>query len=124
LFWFTDHGKQYHQQLREHLRLQPISYDLPDIDWQLYGSCCFSHRSAVIKTLSHSMQPVQIKRKALFLNPNLRMSANNVRDVIRFLHENEIVQAVTIRKKAHLHYDLTEQGQHFRRLLLQVEVSE
>lgn len=124
LFWLLESGKRFQIRLRQQQKLPPVDHDFPSIDWHLYGSICFSHRSAVIKTLAHLMQPAQIKRKAFFLNPNLRMSANNVRDVIQFLRENEIVQTVKLRKKAHLHYELTEQGRHFRRLLLQAEVGE
>lgn len=123
LFWFTDQGQHYHQQLRDHFRLPAISYDLPDIDWELLGSCCFSHRATVIKTLIDSVQPAQIKRKALQNNPKIRMSANNVRDVIRYLREKRIVQPVKVRKKSHLHYELTEQGVLFRNFLIQAEVN-
>ncbi len=49
-------------------------------------------------------------------------TANNVRDVIRFLRSTEIVQPIKVIKKAHLHYELTEQGKHFQRLLRQAEL--
>lgn len=124
LFWLSDFGKTCQHSMRMQTGLTKLCHDVPDIDWELYGSSCFSHRSAVIKSLSHAMQPAQIKRKAIFQNPDLRMSANNVRDVIRLLRTTGTVQAVKVRRKAHLHYDLTEQGRHFRRLLLQAEVRE
>lgn len=101
-----------------------ISYELPEIDWELYGSCCFSHRGAVIKTLATPMQPAEIKRRALLQNSMLRMSANNVRDVIRFFKEKGIVNPVKMRKKAYPRYELTEQGKDFRRLMMLAEVSQ
>ena len=42
-------------------------------------------------------------------------------DVMRYLRDHEIVRQIRIEKKAHPRYELTEVGQHFQRLLLQVE---
>ncbi len=49
------------------------------------------------------------------------MSANNVRDVMRLFLAHDIVRPVRIRRKAHLHYELTETGQKLRQLLLAAE---
>ena len=81
--------------------LPEVKYDFPEIDWSLYGLICFSQRSAVIKALSRPMQPSEIKRMARFHDPNLRMSANNVRDIIRLLLEKGVVRRVVERGKAH-----------------------
>ena len=80
VFWFTPSGRR----LRKHLGChEPISGNLSHVNWPLYAKLCFSHRSRVIQTLTCPMQPSEIKRKAVQLFPGLRMSANNVRDVIR-----------------------------------------
>jgi hypothetical protein len=99
-----------------------LVHDYPNLDWQLYGEVCFSHRAAVLKTLTQPMQPAHIKRRARFQDPTIRMSANNVRDVIRFLRSKRIVQPVELRKKAHPRYQLTDTGRQIQRLLLQAEV--
>ena len=99
-----------------------VNHDLPEIDWRLYASVCYSHRSRVITTLSRAMQPAEIKRRATFQTPGLRMSANNVRDVIRYLEAHDVVRPVAARRKAHPRYELTAVGLHMRRLLLQIEV--
>ena len=121
LYWLTRLGKAWQRRLRELDRMPPLKHDCPDLDWQLYGDICFSHRAAVIETITQPMQPSQIKRKALCRDPKIRISANNVRDVIRFLRTNGIVQPLTVRKKAHPLYTLTDTGKDMRRLLLQVE---
>ena len=57
------------------------------------GQCtgvCFSHRAAVIQALDRAMQPAAIKRKAKSQNPDLKMSANNVRDVIKLFLQRGI----------------------------------
>ena len=122
LYWLTEAGKKQQRMLRKKRGLPPVKHDYPPIDWQLYGSVCYSQRTSVIKTLCEAMQPAKIKRKALFNDPKLRMSANNVRDVIHFCLEHGIVRSVKQKRKVHLLYELTELGQHFQRLLLQAEV--
>ena len=102
----------------------PLLLGLPRIDWRLYGSLCFTHRAAVLKTLTCGMQPATIKRKACFNQPNLRMSFNNVCDVIRYLEAQELVEPVYHRKKAHPLYKVTSKGIPYQRLLQQAEVME
>lgn len=122
LYWLTRLGKAWQRRLRELDGMHLMRHDFPDLDWSLYGDVCYSHRAAVIKCLSQPMQPAQIKRVARSRNPNTRMSANNVRDVIRFLRANRIAQPVWLKKKAHPRYQLTDVGRQMQRLLLQAEV--
>lgn len=119
LFWLTRAGKDYQRLLTEEVH---ISYDIPSIDWELYATICYSHRSEVIRSLTHAMQPATLRRRAAFRKPGLRMSANNVRDVIRYLNIHGIVRPVPLKKKAHPGYELTERGKHMQRLLLRAEV--
>ena len=102
-------------------RLPPKQYDLPGVDWESYGAVCFSHRSAVIKALTRPMSPAAIKRRALSQNAHLKMSANNVRDVLKVLLHQGVVWQVRVRKKAHPLYELTDKGKRYRDLLLQAE---
>lgn len=118
LYWLTKSGRKCQREMDSQ---RTVISDIPDIDWKLYGTICFSHRSEVIRTLTAPMQPAQIKRRAAFRKPGLRMSANNVRDVIHYLKTHGVVRPIPIKKRAHPCYELTEIGQHFQRLLLQVE---
>ena len=122
LYWFTRLGLAWQRRLRQLDGLPPIRHDYPDLDWSLYGDVCYSHRATVLKTLGDPMQPAQIKRRALLRDANIRMSANNARDVVRFLRSHGVVEPVMIRKKAFPRYRLTETGKHLQRLLLQSEV--
>ncbi|TWU21301.1 hypothetical protein [Bythopirellula polymerisocia] len=118
LFWLSESGRKYKNAQEAH----PVgTTDMQSIDWRLYGTVCFSHRSEVIRTLSEPLQPAQIKRRAAFRKPGLRMSANNVRDVIRYLKSHGVVRPVHLKKRAHPLYELTELGHHFQRLLLKAE---
>jgi len=121
LYWLTRLGRAWQRRLRELDRMPPLVHDCPDLDWQLYGEVCYSHRAAVIRTLSQPMQPAQIKRRALFHNPKIRMSANNVRDVIRLLKAEGIVRPVKLKRRAHPQYELTDTGRQMQRLLAQAE---
>lgn len=90
---------------------------VPRVDWKLYGRVSSKHRSTVIRTLKEPMQPSRIKRRAYSNDPRLRMSANNTRDVIRFLHQHGVVQRVYLRRRAHPLYELTDMGRKYQLLL-------
>ncbi len=119
LYWLTPVGILCQKKLTKDKTLPDIAKDLPDIDWELYGWVCYNHRAAIIKTLTEPMQPATVKRRAKQQNPKIKMSANNVRDVIRLFLQKEIVKPVKIRKKVHPEYELTESGKQLRQLLVQ-----
>ena len=117
LYWLTDLGKNCQKKLFAEQELPEPKHDFPGVDWNLYGWVCFSHRSAIIRAMYGPMQPVTIKHKARSRNPLIRMSANNVRDVIRLFLARGIVQPVKVKRKAHLHYELTDSGKKLQTLL-------
>jgi len=96
--------------------------EMPQVEWTLFGWVCFSHRAAVLKALTMPLQPAAIKRRARSQIPGLRMSANNVRDVIRLFLERGIVRPVQIRRRAFPAYEPTATGQALRELLFRAEV--
>ncbi len=122
LYWLTPVGILCQKKLTKDKTLPDIAKDLPDIDWELYGWLCYNHRSAIIKALTEPMQPATIKRKAKQQNPKIKMSANNVRDIMKLFLEKEIVKPIKLRKKAHLRYELTELGHKIQGLLSQAEI--
>ena len=123
LYWLTDLGRQCRKLLHRDLDLAYEENDLPAIDWALYGWICFSHRSIVMKTLTAPMQPSEIKRMIRKRRAGMKISANNIRDVVKLLLEKGIVQKVYVRKKAHPQYKLTDSGNQFRELLMQSETT-
>jgi DNA-binding PadR family transcriptional regulator len=122
LYWLTRLGKAWQRRLRQLDKLSPAVHDCPDLDWPLFGDVCFSHRAAVIRALTEPMQPAHIKRRLILKDQQIKISANNIRDVIRFLHARGVVEPVVVRKRAHPLYRLTETGKQMQRLLLQAEV--
>ncbi len=120
LYWLTELGKACQRRLRETLALKPLAHRFPNIPWDLYSSVCYRHRTAVIEAMREPMQAATIKRRARLCDSTLRMSANNVRDVMKYLLEAQLVRRVTLRKKRHPHYELTDLGGEFQRLLLNV----
>ena len=123
LYWLTDRGIQCRKKLHQNLGQAYEEYDLPNIDWSLYGWTCYSHRSIVIKTLTAPMQPSEIKRAIRKRKAGMKISANNIRDVVKLLLEKGIVQKVYTRKKAHPRYELTDSGSQFIELLMRSERS-
>ena len=117
LFWLTQLGAKCQHRTRKKHDRPIVKHDIPDIDWDLYGWVCFTHRSAIIRALHGAMQPSAIKRRAYQQFSELKMSANNVRDVIRLFLARGIVCPVRIRKKKHLRYELTETGKCLQALL-------
>jgi DNA-binding PadR family transcriptional regulator len=121
LYWLTETGHQYLERLySNHNRTynRPV---LPEMDWSLYGWACFRHRSAIIKALTHPMQPSEIKRLFRLQGTHIRISANNIRDIIRLFLAKGIVRPVKVRKKVRLLYELTDVGIKFRQLLMRAE---
>ena len=123
LFWLSELGKNYQNRLRVRTNKKPLAHDLPDIDWELYGWLCYSHRATVLRTLNGPMQPAKIKRIALRSDPTIKMSANNCRDVIKEFLQQGIVQIVEVRHKLHKRFELTSVGVEMQRLLLIVETA-
>ena len=121
LYWITELGRQYRRQLHQDLNLPEKAYDVPSVNWDLYGWVCYSHRAAIIRSITSPMQPSEVKRVLRVHRPNIRISANNIRDVIKLLLEKGLVQKVFVRKKAHPRYELTDSGNQFRQLLMQAE---
>ena len=121
LYWLTPLGVACQRRILSTSGLCPRRHGFPRVDWSLYGWVCFSHRAAIIKTLTRPLQPSEIKRKARSHDPGLRMSANNVRDVIRLFVARGIVVPVPVPRKAHVCYRLTDTGEQLRILLLSAE---
>ncbi len=123
LYWITKLGRYCRKQLHQDRNLPEKEFDLPSVNWPLYGWICYRHRSAVVRILNSPMQPSAIKRTLRIYKPNIKISANNIRDVMRLLLEKGIVQKVFVRKKAHPRYELTDSGNQFRELLMQSETT-
>ena len=47
VYWLTEFGLRCRKQLHQDLGLLYKEYDMPDIDWHLYGWLNFTHRSCV-----------------------------------------------------------------------------
>lgn len=115
--WLTCSGIHHQTSLCRIMDVDPPVHFLPEVDWALYGSICFSHRSMVVRHLQGPMQAVQIKRRAYFHDPSMRMSANNARDVIRYLLSKGIIERVPVRGRRHPCYDFTPAGKPYQLLL-------
>ncbi len=123
LYWITELGGRCRKRLHQDRNLSYKEYDLPSVNWPLYGWLCYSHRAAVIRALAEPMQPSEIKRTLRFHRSSIKISANNIRDVVKLLLEKGIVKKVYVRKKAHPRYELTDSGKQFRQLLMQSEMT-
>lgn len=121
LYWLSEEGKKCQKELYLNSNLSYEDYKLPDINWEEYGWLCFSHRSMIVKTMNSPMQPSEIKRYLRIHKPLAKISANNIRDVMKLLLKKGIVRPVKVRKKAHYRYELTEAGAVYRQLLIQAD---
>lgn len=118
VYWLTRVGAACQAYIFTRRGVAVPKHFFPDVDWDLYGHVCSSHRRAVLVTLRAPMQPARIKRAALFRNPSLRMSANNCRDTVRFLLGARVVRQVWVKKQRHPLYELTKEGRTMRELLV------
>lgn len=117
LYWMTDLGKKIQSGLPKEAILPQKDVGLDSVNWNLYGWVCYSHRSIVLRALTEPMQPSGIRRKIRHRFPFAKISANNVRDIIRLFEKKEIVRKVFVKKKVHPRYELTEIGMKFQTLL-------
>ncbi|MHB9068787.1 MAG: hypothetical protein ACYC54_00295 [Sedimentisphaerales bacterium] len=122
VYRLTSTGIRYRKKICLEMKRPLKDYNQPSIDWDLYGRVCFNHRTAVIKTLTEPMQPSQIKRILRMQRHRIRISANNIRDIIMFFLSHGIVRPVEVKNKAYLRYELTDLGTKFRQMLMQAEI--
>ena len=122
LYWLTDLGKQVQSRNCSDRIPSSTQQFVSSVDWALYGQMCFTHRAAVVRALNEPLQPAAIKRRARARQPQLRISANNVRDIIRLLAAWGVVHPVHVRRKAHPRYELTDTGKAIKQLLDRAEV--
>ncbi len=122
VYRLTQCGIQLRKKICRDLKVAFTEYDQGGIDWNLYGSVCFNHRAAVIRTLSEPMQPSHIKRVLRMQKHKIRISANNIQNIIKFFLAHGIVRPVKLRGKAFTRYELTDIGTKFRQLLIKADM--
>lgn len=124
LHWLTPRGRDYRKRLHQEksLTVEETECDVDSVNWDTYGLVCYRHRSAIIRILTEPMQPSAMKRRLRRAAPNIAISSNNIRDIVKVFLQKGIVQKVFVRKKAHPRYELTDMGRRLRKLLLQAEV--
>jgi len=118
VYWLTARGAKMQASLYRDQQLDPPTLSYPELDWELYGRTCSTHRSLVIRALREPMQPSRIRLLAKMRDATIRMSGNNARDAIRFLHEQGVVRQVPRRKRSHPVYELTPEGKKIQWLQL------
>lgn len=117
LYWMTDIGKEIQGKLQKEMNLPQKDIGFDSVNWNLYGWVCFSHRSIVLRALIEPMQPSEIRHRIRYRFPFAKITANNVRDIIRLFEKKAIVRKVFVKKKVHPRYELTEAGLQFQKLL-------
>src|SRR5262245_10284591 len=120
VYWLTKAGLACRRRLLADRRAR---HEFPQVDWGLYGWVCHSHRSSVIKALHEPMRPATIKRRARQKDPGLRMSAGNVREVIKLYVRRGVVARLSVPDESHPKYRLTDVGMDLRELLLGAEAA-
>lgn len=124
VYRLTEIGMEIQKSLESEFNVsRPGEIFIPEgIDWELYGLVCYRQRSAVIQAITQPMQPCQIKRYLRIHRPQITISQNNIRDIMREFLKYGIVQKVFVRKKAHPQYELTDSGLAFQKLLNQADM--
>ncbi len=121
LYWLTNKCKQYQKKILKTHGLSIYAYDFPIVDWKLYGWICYSHRAAIIEVMTEPLQPASIRRKIKQQGPGMKISANNVADILRLFLKRKIIKPVNIRRKVFCRYELTELGNKLQNLLHHAE---
>ncbi len=112
LYWLTDWGKYIRSEFEKSQGFPKIESLPRNLNWNALARSAHRQRSEVIKSLEGTMQAVTVRKKARYLNSNLKMSTNNCRDVIqKFLLKEGIVTKTEVIGKGHIHFKLTEKGE-------------
>lgn len=117
LHWLTDLGVECQTRMRGADGRPTVNPILPDLPWSLYGELLFRHRAAVVLALNGPVRACEIRRRAISRDPGLRMSANNTRDVMRFLVDRGVAKPATVPELRYPHFALTELGLQLRQLI-------
>ncbi len=64
VYWLTARGVEQRERIAPIPTTHLSPADTAEIDWDLYGWICFSHRSAVLKALEKPLNAASIKRAA------------------------------------------------------------
>lgn len=120
VYGLTRVGVHCQRQVRRALQRPDIPYEQPSADWTLYGWLCFRHRAAVLRGLGEPGSASLIRRRAREHAPGLRISANNVRDVLRHFLARGIARLERTEGRRRT-YSLTSNGQLLRTLLIRAE---
>ncbi len=94
----------------------------PVVFWRLYAQMLYPHRCAVIRTLTRPMQAAEVKRRASMNDSNLRISAGNVREVLKYLLTQGIVRKFYVHRSAYPLYERTDLGNQLQDVLTEAEV--
>lgn len=121
LYWLAEVGRRCQKQLCREKAILYQEYDISDADWVLFGWVCFSHRSVVIRILNQPMYPGEIRRYIRKRQPDIKINAGNIQDVIKLFLAKRIVQPVKIKKRVYPRYELTDLGYQLKQLLIQAE---
>lgn len=84
----------------------------------LFGWLCFRHRAGVLLVMGRHMQPPEIKRRAQARDPSLRISAGNVRAVLKLLVDRGIALRIIDGASERPLYGLTPLGRQMQARLL------
>jgi hypothetical protein len=95
------------------------------IDWKLFACLAFNQRSDVLLTWrnpNESLRAIEIKERAQKQKPSTKMSANNVRDVLRYLTENALVIKILKPRSTFPRFEITELGWIYRIMLNRIKI--
>lgn len=123
VYWLTREGARLRGALVKSLDIDPgRKPPIGKINWRLYGEMCHRHRSAVLRSMEAPAQIAALRRRAVDRDRNLRMSANNARDVMRELRARQLVRQVPgKRRRSRPLYELSESGKAVQQMLLAAE---
>ena len=122
IFWLTSLGLSCQRTIRSRLFLPPLLHSFQELDWRLYSWVIYRHRSAILKAFQGPMTPSDIKRRAMSQSCELRISGNNVRDILKLFIERGIVTRIPRRRRHRAQFELTETGKQLQDLLWQAEI--
>lgn len=118
VWWLTTAGERIQAACVRQQGTKRRKVQVLQVSWEVYSKVCFRHRMAVMRAVRGRMRVSQIKKQACERDRSLRISDNNVRDVLRVLATMGLVSRTRVKKK--VLFELTAVGKEMQQLLASV----
>jgi len=121
LYWLTQLGADCQEGLVQHHRLERIPHSFPELDYAVYAALTARNRRAVVLSLTYPMRAMEVKKRAIGVYPQIRMTGDHTRELLRRLVRLGVVEREFAFDRSYSRFRLSATGRLMHNLLLGAE---